>query len=69
MPGVADGGPIPDAPPPDFWESTTDTIEDVGEPVSPCFFINTDIDPAGWYHTQLLSLPPPQNKMLTVFVF
>lgn len=47
--------PIPDRPPPGFFEKQADNIEDIGEPSLACFFIMSSINPGKWYYrpTQL----------------
>lgn len=50
MQGVkGEAEPIPNEPPPDYFKEHIDYIEDIGEPMNPCFFVNTDIDPTNWF--------------------
>jgi len=47
---VGDAGhpPIPEEPPTEFFKRHTDYIEDIGEPMNPCFFNQSNIDPTNW---------------------
>ena len=41
--------PIPEDMPADFLESQIPTVEDIGHPVTACFFTLSKIDPTNWY--------------------
>ena len=41
--------PIPESPPPRFFEKSESHIEGIGEPMNACFFVNSAINPANWY--------------------
>jgi len=45
---VAKADPIPDEPPPDFFKKEVDEIEDIGEPINACFYINSRTNPTNW---------------------
>lgn len=49
--GVSSDGsePIPTEMPPEFLESQTPRVEDIGQPVTACFFTLSRIDPKNWY--------------------
>ena len=49
-----DGEPIPEDMPAGFLSSQTPQIEDVGQPVTACFFTLSNIDPTNWYNPPLL---------------
>ena len=49
MHSVAMGDPIAETPPSDFFQKDQGShIEDIGEPINPCFFVNNSIDPTNW---------------------
>ena len=41
--------PISEAPPANFFSKHVTQIEGVGEPINPCFFVNSQTDPTNWY--------------------
>jgi len=41
--------PISATPPPDFFVKHIKEIEDIGEPINPCFFTYTNTNPTDWY--------------------
>jgi len=40
--------PISEVAPEDFFAKHVKEIEDIGEPMNPCFFINSRTDPVNW---------------------
>ena len=49
MHSVAMGDPIAETPPADFFQKDQGShIDDIGEPINPCFFVNNSIDPTNW---------------------
>jgi len=46
---VGDGEVINETPPENFFARHVKGIEDIGEPVNPCFFTNSQTDPTNWY--------------------
>ena len=40
---------IPETPPPEFFRSNVNEIEDIGEPINACFFTKSHSDPTNWY--------------------
>jgi len=40
--------PIPADMPPNYLSSAEDFIEDIGPPVTPCFFTLSDVNPEKW---------------------
>jgi len=46
---VEGSSPIPDEIPKNFFAKQTFHVEDIGEPVSACFFTTSSIDPTNWY--------------------
>jgi len=46
---VPHAAPIEDEPPNGFFAKHLKAIEDIGEPINPCFFIHSQTDPTNWY--------------------
>ena len=44
-----EGTPIPEEMPANFAEKQVDTIEDLGQPTTACFFTLSNVNPTGWY--------------------
>jgi len=40
--------PIDERPPLDFFAKYAKEIEDIGEPINPCFFVKHQTDPTNW---------------------
>ena len=49
MSNVGDAEVISETPPEDFFARHVKGIEDIGEPINPCFFTNSQTDPTNWY--------------------
>jgi len=47
MPPIT-GDPIPEEPPPHFFEKLVPQVEGVGEPTTACFFTLSNIEPKDW---------------------
>ncbi len=45
---VADAEVIREEPPENFFAQDVNKVEGIGEPISACFFINTQTDPKDW---------------------
>ena len=48
LPTLADGVSISDNPPKGYFAKHVHLIADIGEPVNPCFFTNSNTNPANW---------------------
>jgi len=56
-----EGEPIPEQPPPGFFQKTPDVnIEDIGEPTNACFFVKSRTDPTDWYSIDREHTLPPR---------
>ena len=47
---------ISETPPENYFAKHVNEIEDIGEPVNPCFFIHSQTDPTNWYTMSPLAL-------------
>jgi len=54
MSKVAEKPSIPETPPDNFFAKHVNEIEDIGEPVNPCFFTQVQTDPTNWWVSQII---------------